>query len=341
VRDGAGNAIAPGTVLAQYVFEPYGGVALSETLVDNLATELTNTLGHQGLHFVRLDDTSPAANTLTPTARGLYYNRNRFYSPDLGRFITRDPNATALPIITAIVFNAEATSILLTGFDGKTLYDDGMNLYGYLNSNPVNRRDPLGLFDDFDDVMMDLYAEAGAAAFAVLDKVGAAFDMFTFTLDIASSFVPGVDTIRATYDYINGDGSLKGIAFGLAMEFTGPFGDSGRAFFKIAKKVGKATSRYKKVAKAAARAFDDAWRLVQRNWKGGKGLTRYHWEKHAKKFDLSLEEYTDDAVNFFRRNRGAAREFPIDGGTGIGLRIDGKPGGIFTTDGKIVTFWYD
>jgi RHS repeat-associated protein len=50
---------------------------------------------------------------------GLYDLRNRFYSPDIGRFLQPDP----------------------IGFWG------GNNLYGYCRNNPVRRRDPLGLLD--------------------------------------------------------------------------------------------------------------------------------------------------------------------------------------------------
>lgn len=48
---------------------------------------------------------------------GLYYYRNRYYSPELGRFLEPDPLG----------------------------YTDGMNLYAYVNQNPVNYVDPMGL----------------------------------------------------------------------------------------------------------------------------------------------------------------------------------------------------
>jgi RHS repeat-associated protein len=51
---------------------------------------------------------------------GLYDLRNRFYSPDIGRFLQPDP----------------------IGFRG-----DRTNLYRYCGNNPVTRRDPLGLDD--------------------------------------------------------------------------------------------------------------------------------------------------------------------------------------------------
>ncbi len=48
---------------------------------------------------------------------GLYYERNRDYSPTLGRWLTRDP----------------------IGYQG------GINLYGYVNSSPVGNVDAEGL----------------------------------------------------------------------------------------------------------------------------------------------------------------------------------------------------
>lgn len=50
---------------------------------------------------------------------GLYYYRARYYDPQIGRFISEDP----------------------IGFAG------GVNFYGYVGGNPVNRTDPLGLVD--------------------------------------------------------------------------------------------------------------------------------------------------------------------------------------------------
>jgi RHS repeat-associated protein len=63
-----------------------------------------------------------SSNTLKYTGReqdlgDLYYYRNRYYKPSLGRFISEDP-------------------IGLAG---------GENIYAYVGNNPVNLTDPLGL----------------------------------------------------------------------------------------------------------------------------------------------------------------------------------------------------
>jgi RHS repeat-associated protein len=75
---------------------------------------VNNALGHQGLHL----DTESA----------LYYNRNRYFSPALGRFITRDPLG----------------------------YVDGMSTYEYLRSRPQGRRDPIGTISTFQYVYKSL-----------------------------------------------------------------------------------------------------------------------------------------------------------------------------------------
>ena len=55
---------------------------------------------------------------------GLLYMRARYYDPDVGRFITKDP----------------------IGFGG------GVNLYGYVGGNPINFIDPSGLANVIDAI---------------------------------------------------------------------------------------------------------------------------------------------------------------------------------------------
>lgn len=129
-----------GNLLEQVSFDPYGTVHA----VDVFSAHAVNRVGHQGLFFERYDGAFDQP-TIAPNIAGLYYNRNRYYSPSLGRFITRDPNETGIPILTALAMNGEIAAILLRGVSGETLYGDGMSLYQYLRSNPANGRDPLGL----------------------------------------------------------------------------------------------------------------------------------------------------------------------------------------------------
>ena len=113
--------------------------------VDSLGSAPVNTAGHQGLFYERLDGQGLAAG-----ATGFYYNRNRFYSPALGRFLQRDPNETAMPLLTAMVSNGGTVGILLGAFDAQAHFGTGMNVYLYLGSNPLHGYDPMGLMSCVD-----------------------------------------------------------------------------------------------------------------------------------------------------------------------------------------------
>jgi RHS repeat-associated protein len=90
---------------------------------------------------VKASQTSAIANTHLYTGRerdaetGLQLNRHRFYASHMGRWVHRDP--------------AEII--------------DGMNLYQYLNSNPISSTDPLGLLTCRQQLGMCL---AGAMGFS-------------------------------------------------------------------------------------------------------------------------------------------------------------------------------
>lgn len=60
---------------------------------------------------------------------GFYYYKARYYSPTLGRFLQRDPLG----------------------------YVDGSNLYAYVNNNPLNWIDPLGLDKQFAQIKVETW----------------------------------------------------------------------------------------------------------------------------------------------------------------------------------------
>jgi RHS repeat-associated protein len=94
-----------GTVKERYTYDPYGKPYYYNASWSSLSdTAVSNRLLYGGSYHLG-------------GSNGLYYIRNRYYHPTLGRFISRDPLE----------------------------YMDGMNLNEYVQSNPVAYTDPSGL----------------------------------------------------------------------------------------------------------------------------------------------------------------------------------------------------
>ena len=84
--------------------------------------------------------------------------------------------------------------------------------------------------------------------------------------------------------------------------------------------------------------------LVRHHW-WEPGKLAYHYEKHVVKegLDVSLQQYTDDAVDFFNRFKSNLTPHGVGGGFKEGLKyVDPSTGmgGIFTRSGQVVSFWY-
>jgi len=116
-------------VQERYNYEPYGGLTIAEADYDVIsATTQNNSLTFQGQRY--------------DAESGLYYFRNRYLSPVLGRFLQRDPMG----------------------------YVDGMNLYTFIRNQPTTAVDPLGLFSFDIGVGAGYYLGGGLAVFVCCDE---------------------------------------------------------------------------------------------------------------------------------------------------------------------------
>jgi hypothetical protein len=172
--DGGAGVPPVARVDAQYTYDAYGAVQS----YDNLRAHPNLHLGHKGLFVDRLD--GPVAATaqggeperLAPYAKQLVQMRNRAYLPDWGRFAQRDPNATAMCLISASASHGMGLDAIVEAFSMEGSYSDGSNLYSYLRSNPWQRDDALGTSWDPFTALDDMMADAAAERAAFLSQIG-------------------------------------------------------------------------------------------------------------------------------------------------------------------------
>jgi hypothetical protein len=198
IQDVHGDVVAlvseTGAILARYTYDGFGRILLSEHDGVNTGPEGTqsikptaNRVGHKGLFFDRYD--TPHAwvpgsgiDGLPPTlaapttgsvgqagswasggVKGLYYNRNRHFSPNLGRFVQRDPNATGLVLAATPSMHGQQVMTDLQPFDVEFHYLDGPNTHAAYAAGPTLYSDPMGLFS-LGGLMGSMATQAAMAA---------------------------------------------------------------------------------------------------------------------------------------------------------------------------------
>jgi hypothetical protein len=256
-------------------------------------------IGHQGLFFTTYADPStpdtPAGDLpLTPYAEGTYHNRNRDYAPRLGRFLQRDPNATAQPLITAAYMNGAVIDTLINAFDLASHFGDGSNTYVYVDSNPLRNRDALGLDfdDDIDDTIAGLIGERVAAAEHVQSILGAGLNTAAVLGGLAFSLVPGSDALALLATLARGDSIDETDIIIATSSIAG-----GAIIGKIVGKLVKARKAYK--GRAALKQLSLPERQLQKKWKHARafGIDGNYNVQNAEKFADAISDHVARATD--------------------------------------------
>ncbi len=152
VPTGVGSATAQtGRVLGQWIYDAYGAVLVMEEPEPGVSCP-GMAVGHKGLFADRLDEGITTSGTdppppLIPFAATIYDARNRTYAPSLGRWMQRDPNATA-QVLTALEWHGGPLYPEVADIAPAARHADSMSVYAYLASAPWESQDPLGLMSD-------------------------------------------------------------------------------------------------------------------------------------------------------------------------------------------------
>jgi hypothetical protein len=150
------DTVAGARLVWQGAYDAYGGVLLAHLIEPGAPPQAYPDCGHKGLFFDNLDQgvTAPVGVTdnprLKPGHRGMYYVRNRTYAPHLGRFLQRDPNATAQHATTQ-AWHGSAPSPDMPALTVANA-DDGSTLVPLVDAMPrvrgqlgAPRRKPIGV----------------------------------------------------------------------------------------------------------------------------------------------------------------------------------------------------
>lgn len=310
--DVIGIVDAEGVIQAVYTYEPFGKLFSIETKSGFLRYDGDWSVG--GMNPIRYRGYYYDYDTK------LYYLNSRYYDPYVGRFLNADSQ--------------------VSGVDGDIR---GYNLFSYCFNNPINLSDDSGSWPNWATKLIAAVAvvavvtvvaavtvaTAGAGTAAAVIAVGAAKGA---AIGMVSGAAIGAVTGAVNHRVSTGSWNGAGTA---ALDGMGDGALSGAVTGAI---TGTASSTVK--VSQAAKAWNSG------TFKSGYKSMKYHYNKHVLSKGLTkgnnVIKYTQDAVSFANRNSSVLK-YTYNykyGNASWNLTYSNTQGGMFTSTGKIITFWY-
>jgi RHS repeat-associated protein len=197
-----GLTTSSGTIHQQYTYTPYGELLFAEDAAAasiDFPTDPTLIATPFGFQTMWYD-----AET------GLICIRHRCYDPVTARWTSADPNGTGLVHLSSPAHSAHGMSVHPSASPALQ-YDDTLNAYLYVRSNPITGRDPSGMYSEFDyfseaeSILADITGER-VAGFERLERfVNTGVHAATVIGSVALSFLPGGEALRLAGKLARGD----------------------------------------------------------------------------------------------------------------------------------------
>ena len=249
---------------------------------------------------------------------GLYYLNTRWYDPEVGRFISPDS---------------------INYLDPESL--NGLNLYAYCLNNPVMYSDPYGT-----SWWTDFWNSIVGKIVGTILVVGAVVVVSVLTAGVGAAVTGALGGgIAATIVGGAVSGAVSGMLIGAGASIVSQgvndgYGNIDWGQVGIAVISGAVLGAVTGALTSGVRILNAASKWYKGTFKSGLQSMRYHYSKHGSGFGNILN-YTKSAINFAIRNSSLLKytfNYKFGNASWNFSYLYGN-GGMFTSSGKIITFW--
>ena len=290
-----------GALYAEYSYDALGKCTIKSN-TDNIAN--INPFRYRGYYYDR--------------ETGWYYLNSRYYDPEVGRFLSADTVEYLAP---------------------ETI--NGLNLYAYCGNNPIMYTDSEGT-----SWWTDFWNSIAGKIVGTILVVGAVVVVSVLTAGVGAAVTGALGGgIAATIVGGAVGGAVSGMIIGAGASIVSQgvndgYGNIDWGQVGIAVISGAVLGAVTGALTSGVRILNAASKWYKGTFKSGLQSMRYHYSKHGSGFGNILN-YTKSAINFANRNSSLLKytfNYKFGNASWNFSYLYGN-GGMFTSSGKIITFW--